>query len=149
MNFWFKFVFPNQAEIETRGGDEIMNTLIRPSFDHFLSQVCEKIIHQLLQMDFFKLDIPIQRIGNHWDSRTEIDIFSYTVDGNTLIGELKWTASPVGESVFRALNEKILSVQPLIRGAVQKIIISKSGFQKNMAQKHADTIQIDLAKFKV
>jgi AAA+ ATPase superfamily predicted ATPase len=149
MNFWFNYVFPNMVEIETLGGDEIMNTLIRPSFDHFLSRVCEKIIHQLLQINFFKLGFSIQRIGNHWDSRTEIDIFAYTLEGNTLVGEIKWTGSPVGESVFRALDEKILSVKSLTRGTIQKMIISKSGFQKNMAQKYPDTIQIDLAKFKL
>ncbi len=149
MNLWFHYVFPHWAELETGGREQIMEKIIRPDFDRFVSRVCERIIRQLLLKDFFKLNLQFDRLGRHWDSQTEIDIFGYTTNGNTVIGEIKWTNSPVGEEVLHALDKKISHVRSLIQGEAKKLIISKSGFVKGLARKHATVIPIDLGKFKV
>lgn len=149
MNLWFHYVFPHLAELETGGREPIMEKIIRPDFDKFVSRVCERIIRQLLQKDFFKLKLQFDRLGRHWDSQTEIDIFGYTTDGNTMIGEIKWTNSPVGEEVPQALDKKISRVSAFIQGEAQKLIISKSGFAKSLAKKYAEVILIDLGKIKI
>lgn len=149
MNLWFHYVFPHWAELETGGREQIMEKIIRPDFDKFVSRVCERIIRQLLQKNFFKLKLQFDRLGRHWDSQTEIDVFGYTTDGNTVIGEIKWTASPVSEEVLHALDKKISRVSALTQGEVQKMIISKSGFAKGLAKKRAEVIWLDLGKFKV
>jgi len=149
MNFWFNFVFSNRTALETGGRERIMEKIVRPTFDKFISRVCESIIRQLLQKDFFELGLRFERLGRHWESQTEIDVFGYTEAGNTLIGESKWTQSPVGEETVQALEKKIARVHALTRGKIQKMIISKSGFVKGLARKHADLTLIDLGKHKV
>ena len=149
MNFWFHYVFSHWAELEIGGKEQIMEKVIRPTFDKYISQVCERIIRQLLQEDFFELNLQFDRIGRHWDNQTEIDIFAYTKEGNTLIGEIKWTASPVGEQALHALDKKISRVGALAQGKIQKLLVAKSGFVKGLAKKHAEVIWIDLGKFKV
>jgi hypothetical protein len=149
MNLWFHYAFPHRSKLETGGREQIMEKIIRPSFDKFISRVCERIIRQLLLKDFFKLNLQFDRVGRHWDSQTEIDIFAYTKDGDTVIGEIKWTNSPVGEEVLHTLDKKISRVNSLIQGTTMKIIISKSGFVKGLTRKHADVILIDLRKYKL
>ncbi len=149
MNLWFHYVFPHWAELETGGREHISEKIIRPDFDKFVSHVCERIIRQLLQEDFFKLKLQFDRLGRHWDSQAEIDVFGYTTNGNTVIGEIKWTNSPVGEEVLHSLDKKMSRVRSLIQGEAQKLIISKSGFAKGLAKKHAGVIWRDLGKFKV
>jgi AAA+ ATPase superfamily predicted ATPase len=87
MNLWFHYVFPHLAELEIGGKEQTMEKVIRPTFDKYISQVCERIIRQLLQEDFFELKLQFDRIGRHWGSQAEIDIVAYTKDGNTLISE--------------------------------------------------------------
>lgn len=149
MNFWFNYVFSNRTALETGGRERVMEKIVRPTFDKFISRVCESIIRQLLQKDFFELGLRFERLGRHWESQTEIDVFGYTEAGNTLIGEIKWTQSPVDEEVVQALEKKIVRVHPLVHGEIQKMIISKSGFVKGLARKHAGLTLIDLGKYKV
>ncbi len=106
MNLWFHYIFPNLTQLETGGKEQIIKKIIRPSFDKFVSNSCEQIIRQLLHKDFFELGAQLDRIGRHGDSQAEIDIFAYTKEGNTVIGEIKWTNSPVGEEVLHALDKK-------------------------------------------
>jgi len=149
MNFWFHYVFPHLAELETGGREQIMNKIIRPTFNQFMSSVCERIIRQLLQMDFFNLGLKFERLGRHWDNQVEIDICGFTQDGNTIVGEIKWTESAVGREVLHALEKKVLLFTTLTRGAIQKIIISKSGFTKDFKKERNGVILIDLGKYKI
>ncbi len=149
MHLWFNYVFPYQAELEIGGREKVMEEIVRPTFDRFISQTCEKIIRQLLQKDFFKLGMSFERIGRHWDNQAEIDVFGYLQGGDTLLGEIKWTNSPVGEEAIHDLDKKIARVQTLARGTIRKMIISKSGFARGLARKYRDFILIDLRKYKV
>ncbi|MDZ7288615.1 MAG: DUF234 domain-containing protein [candidate division KSB1 bacterium] len=109
----------------------------------------KELFASFCKKNFFALNCQFDRIGRHWDSQTEIDVFAYTQAGDTVIGEIKWTASPVNEEVVHALDKKILHLGSLPKGAIQKLIISKSGFVRGLAKKRADVILIDLGKFKV
>ncbi len=149
MHLWFNYVFPHLTELQTEGREQVMEKIVRPSFDRFVSRVCERIIRQLLQQNFFGLNMAFDRLGRHWDSQTEIDVFGYTKDGNTAIGEIKWTASPVGMEVLQSLDKKIAGMRPHLQGQIQKLILSKSGFAKEATGHAGEFLLIDLSTYKL
>ena len=149
MNFWFHYIFPHLAELETGGREQVLNKIIRPTFNQFMSGVCERIIRQLLQMDFFALGLQFERLGRHWDNQTEIDICGFTQNSNTVVGEIKWTDKPVGIEVLNALDHKLTTAAMLTRGAMQKLLVSKSGFSSDLKKKKHNAILIDLGKYKI
>ncbi len=149
MNFWFRFVFPYQTELETGQTRQIFENVIKPNFDFYVAQTCEPIIRQLFLIDFFNLNLEFERLGRFWNRQAEIDIFGYTRDNRTVVGEIKWTRSPVNLKAVNHLKEKYRYIEPYVRGDVQWVFVSRSGFRAGVLKNNADVIGIDLNEFVV
>lgn len=146
MNFWFRYVFPHQRSLETGDRDRIVQEVLRPTFDQYVSNMCEPVIRQLLETDFFGSNLEFQRLGRYWDRQTEIDIYGYTTGNNTVIGEIKWTASPVDRRIIKQFENKVKRILSLVHGEVKQLIISKSGFEEGFIEQHPQYTCIDLSK---
>ena len=149
MNFWFRFVFPYRYALETGQTDNIFTEVVRPRFDAYVAQNCEPIIHQLLQTDFFRFGFQFERLGRFWNRNTEIDIMGYTTDGRTVVGEIKWTRSPVGAEAVRDLLEKQRWIQPYVKSTVEWIFLSRAGFKKGVPQQFPLVKMVDLRDYKI
>ena len=74
--------------------------------------------------------VSCSRVGRWWYGGDEIDIVGINRDTNTLLlGECKWTATPVGRTVF----DNLTALEPEVRwqGAdrdVRYALFSRSGF---------------------
>lgn len=149
MNFWFRYVFPNLQALETGEKETIFKQIVQPSFDQYVSLVCEPIIRQLLQIDYFNLNLHFERLGRYWDRQTEVDLLGFTSDNRTIMGEIKWTQSPVKNGEMEKLEKKIKRLRSLIRGEVQVVFISRSGFQERMKDKYPNVLCIDLREYQI
>ena len=149
MNLWFRFVFPYQSELEAGQIKSIYEKIVKPQFDYFVSQVCETIIRELLVLNCFGLNFKFNRVGRFWNKNTEIDIFGYTEDDDTVAGEIKWSKSPVTAHEIKTLLNKQRYIASFVRGNLRWLFISKSGFEKAITKMHPEIILIDLKDYTI
>ncbi len=109
IEFWFKFVYPNQSFIETDNVDLVMsrikNNLVSSHIAYVYESICrEKIWHFNTEE---RLPFCFDKVGRWWDNHSEIDIVAYNSSGqDILLGECKYTNEPMDVDIFYALQEK-------------------------------------------
>jgi AAA+ ATPase superfamily predicted ATPase len=137
--FWFRYVFPNQSYLEI-GRTANVQAQLRNTFDsQFVAEVFEECcINYLWRLaDQGHLPFVPQRVGRWWDREHEIDIVALSQESpdapsppDILLGECKWTQSPVGIDVLKSLYHKTRQVK-WNRGNRREwfILFSRAGFQ--------------------
>lgn len=129
LRFWFAFVEPFSRSI--REG----NTL--PFLNHFhthfnafvgftFEELCDLYIRDILAPKF---QSDLLDSGSYWNREVEIDLLSETMEGETWVGECKWTNHKVNKKEFHKLEEKCakLSISP------DKIFLfTKRGFSNEL-----------------
>jgi uncharacterized protein len=161
LQFWFRFVFPHQADLESGlSGEQLFNDEIAPFINEHVSHqfelwCCEYIRRQGLATTVGQwwgnaLNIE-RRTGNR--SSEEIDVVGVKRGKVVVVGEAKWTTKPMGIEVLHDLIEyKIPALEqagfslPTNRTIV---LFSRSGFAvaiENLASKDPRLLLVDAAK---
>lgn len=129
LRFWFRFVLPNQAQLEHGGSVErVYREAVSPALDHFVSKptfedICRAwVFHQVNHGDWPGVD----RVGAWWgpipdprpgqprrQAEGEIEVVAMAGNCVVLAGEAKWTTEPVGFGVLEHLRR----VVPHVPGA--------------------------------
>jgi AAA+ ATPase superfamily predicted ATPase len=130
--FWYRYVYPNKNDIE-RGYTDMLAIDIAESAGTEYTSLCfeELCIEHIRKLNATrKLPFVAKQIGKIWAKRFEVDVGA--TDGRTiLIGECKWTNSPVGTEVMDGLKEKIRTHRELADFEEHILyLFSRSGFTK-------------------
>jgi AAA+ ATPase superfamily predicted ATPase len=137
-DFWFRYVYPYQSELES-GRPAVAQADIRQTFDQYVSRTFEDCIRNWLWrlQDQDKLPFTLHKLGSWWNKRTEIDLVG-TNDAtrDIVFGECKWSQSPVGLDVLKALYNKAHQV-PWHRDERREwfVLASRSGFQESLIER--------------
>ena len=136
IEFWFKFVYPNQSFIETDNVDLVMsrikNNLVSSHIAYVYESICrEKMWHLNTEEN---LPFCFDKVGRWWDNHSEIDIVAYNSSGeDILLGECKYTNEPMDVDIFYALQEKKKAVAwQKDRRREHFIFFSISGYTEQM-----------------
>jgi AAA+ ATPase superfamily predicted ATPase len=137
-DFWFRYVYPYQSEIES-GRPGIAQDEIRRTFAHYVSLPFEDCVRDWLWhlQDQGQLPFAFQKLGSWWNKRTEIDIVGTNATTRDIVfGECKWSQSPIGLDVLKGLYNKAHQV-PWHRNERQEwfILASRSGFQEALIER--------------
>jgi hypothetical protein len=135
LRFWFRFVLPNQAQLEHGGSVErVYDTLVGPALDHFVSkptfeEVCRAWVLDQVNRGAWP---GVDRVGAWWgpvpDPRPgqprrqiEGELEVVAADGSRVVlaGEAKWTAEPVGFGVL----ERLRRIVPQVPGADAETVL--------------------------
>jgi AAA+ ATPase superfamily predicted ATPase len=136
LRFWFRYVAPNQSQIQLRRGSSVWDRHVAPRFDEFVARttwedVC--IQHMWRRIASDQSPVELQQLGRWWDNTDEIDLVGTQDRRVTLIGECKWTNAPVDMRVFDNLRSKVhkldLAKNPLW------VLASRSGFEPEVRQR--------------
>lgn len=102
--FWFRYVFPNQGDLELGRTDEVLRQ-IRQTFEaQFVATAFEDACADLVMSQAFPLPFHPLKVGGWWDRDAEIDLVALNEEtGEILFGECKWTEQPVGMDVLQHL----------------------------------------------
>jgi len=141
IKFWFQFVFPYMAQLEAGETEKVLQQYIKPNFDHYVSQTIEPVIIDLLKKDFLGLGFKFESIGRYWNKDIELEMLGQTRDGIFVIGEIKWTNSPIGRDVYFDLIEKAKTVETDDKEIVY-VIVSKSGFAKELEKLKSKNLRL-------
>ncbi len=107
-NFWFRFVSPFQAEIESFD-EEIAMKNFKRNFNTYLGGIFEKLCFGFLKS--LNL-INYTKIGRWWHKDREIDIVALNEQKKEILfAECKWKEEVNAERVFKELKEKAGYVQ--------------------------------------
>lgn len=149
--FWFRFVHPNRTLLERGGAQVVLDTFVVPQLDSFTAPIFEEICCRFLWRLGLAGELPFTplRIGGWWRANEEIDAIAVGQDAALLV-ECKWTSSPVGIDVLRALERKAsrpgqeLDVQRLLFG-----LCARNGFTPQVGEEAArrdDLLLFDLPR---
>ncbi|MFY9143565.1 DUF234 domain-containing protein [Sulfuricurvum sp.] len=129
LRFWFAFVEPFSQSL--REGKTT------PFFDHFhthfnafvgftFEELCNLYIRDILAPKF---NSDILDSGSYWDREVEIDLLTETMEGETWVGECKWTNHKVNKKEFHKLDEKCTKIS-LVPDKI--FLFAKRGFSNEL-----------------
>jgi AAA+ ATPase superfamily predicted ATPase len=105
-DFWFKFVYPNEGQIEYGQTDMIIET-IKSQMDSYTSFVFEDIGGQFLYEIMDELPFRFERIGRWWHKDNEIDFVALNEQSRKIMFvECKWKKRKIGVDVLKKLEKK-------------------------------------------
>jgi len=137
-DFWFRYVYPYQAEIES-GRPAIALNAIQDSFDRYVSLPFEDCIRDWLWhlQDAGQLPFEMLKLGSWWNKDTEIDIVGLNNTTNDIVfGECKWSQQPVGLDVLKDLYNKAHQVPWHSQNRREWFVLaSRSGFQESLVER--------------
>jgi hypothetical protein len=135
LGFWFRCFYPYESLFEF---DNMAMGLkrIRPLLEHHVAGCFEALCRAYARERMTNWNC--LRMGRQWGRNYEIDIAGVDEDNRfTLFGECKWSNKPVGESVLRALQDKVESQKlPVVRSP-HWLLFSKSGFSDDLKTRAA------------
>ena len=139
--FWFRFVLPQRALLETGRADEAARR-VDSELDAFAASAYEDICRQ--EVNHGLLDDAAgrrwERAGRWWTRNAEIDLLAFSGDGaSVLFGEAKWSRRPIGTNILRDLEEAS-SLADLPSSITQReyALFSRSGFTEAMRREAGD-----------
>ena len=137
LRFWFRFVSPNRGTLE-QGRTEPVREAIAASLATHTSDTFETVCRQIVQATADPVDCA--RVGRWWYDGEEIDVVGVNPRTETLLlGECKWTNTPVGSGLLTDLEAKVPAVR--WRGTDRTItyaLFSRSGFTDKLETQAAD-----------
>jgi len=93
VNFWFRFIYPNQSDLYMMTPEEFYDAYIAPKLDDYMNQYFVKVCLEYLELldTVDKLPIKIHKAGT-WVGKTgNIDIIAQDTARNNLIGLCNWS----------------------------------------------------------
>lgn len=113
VDFWYRFVQPNRSRLEMEAFDDIWENEISPSLNTYVGKVFERVCRQ--GYGHFSDDWGLPGIASwgRWEGQDrnqqsiEIDIVAELTDGSMLLGEIKWSSSPVEASLHFDLQNDL------------------------------------------
>jgi AAA+ ATPase superfamily predicted ATPase len=142
--FYFRFIFPYMEYIEM-GEEDFVLKEIKTNFQRYSGLVFESVVTDLIKENRNIIPMQFTRMGSWWSAGEEIDIVA--INENTqeiLFGEVKYTNKLVGVKTLNALRKKAKNVKWGTDNRLEHyLIISKSGFEKEIMDKDVTLIDLD------
>jgi len=138
LRFWFRYVHPNRGSLEIGLVDAVLQQRIRPTFEQFVGYAFEDAAREHVAYLAQQGALPFlpERIGSWWDRQAEIDVVAVSdTEGSLLVGECKWSNSPVGVNILDDLKRKAQALN--VAGQWQRVwyaLWSKSGFTPTLRE---------------
>ncbi len=85
-NFWFRFVYPNQSDLEIGRVDEVYNKILK-DINTYYGMAFERLVVEMLKLKL--LDFGQENVSRWWHKGKEIDALAYNEEKMIMI-EVKW-----------------------------------------------------------
>ncbi|MGD8401263.1 MAG: ATP-binding protein [Bacillota bacterium] len=147
IEFWFKFVYNYQGELELDNTGYILRKLKRNFIDnhvaHVYEDVCRDLLLQLSQTG--AIDFTVSKIGSYWGPHVEFDLVALDEERRqAILGECKYRLQPVDVDVLCALEEKAANIPELQTYSQRYLLFSKSGYTERLLKIAAGRDQVVL-----
>jgi len=129
---WFGAIYPYMSFFEF-AETEPAYSRIEPLINKLIAECYEEVCRQWIQERALKFNAA--SVGRQWSSAYEIDVAAVNTKFElTVVGECKWSENKIGISIFRELEEKVLSYNLPLAGDSRYVLFSKSGFTSDLEE---------------
>ncbi len=152
LRFWFRFVFPYQADLEAGlAPEDLFDSEVAPELADHVAPVFEDLCREHVRTT---MGDTATRVGRWWGnaldrlrrsgdrSTEEIDVVGTARKRVTLVGEVKWTTKPLGEKALRDLAEyKVPALEQdgfRLAGELITVLFSRSGYSPGLRSRAED-----------
>jgi AAA+ ATPase superfamily predicted ATPase len=134
--FYFRYLYGRTGQYELYGEDAYAD-LIEPELPAFVSDTFERLCHEAVPTLYD--DVQLTRMpGQWWENHREIDVVAPTDGATLLVGEAKFTNSPVGYDVLAGVEEDAPHVDWTPSGGgdpeYEYALFSRSGFTRSVRE---------------
>lgn len=163
LRFWFRFVFPFQADLEAGlAAEDLFDSEIGPALADHVAPVFEDLCREHVRA---AMGGTATKVGRWWGnaldrlrrsgdrSTEEIDVVGTARNRVTLVGEVKWTTKPLGEDVLRDLAAyKVPALEQdgfRLAGELTTVLFSRSGYTPGLRSRAEDDgrlVLVDVAR---
>ncbi|MBE5900966.1 MAG: ATP-binding protein [Lachnospiraceae bacterium] len=93
LNFWYKFVFPNQSQLRMMGPEKFYDKYIAPDIDRYFNNTFQKVCMEYLELSSAvnQLPIRIEKMGTWVGKKGTIDIIAQDKIRSTIVGMCSWS----------------------------------------------------------
>jgi len=145
--FWYRFVYPYREHIEMGITKPILDR-INKEIKEYCGRIFEDIVKEFFIFmngkEILNKKIEFSECGKWWELNEDIDLVLKSKSKTTFI-EVKYKEKKMGSECFERLKEK--SKKTSAGGIFEYIIVSKSGFEKELVdRKIPSLLLIDLEK---
>ncbi len=113
LNFWFRFIYRNRADIARGMGIQVVDRAILPNLSDHMGDTWEAMCRDYLRSEAGAGDFPVEvsAIGRWWNTHSSIEIDAVGVRGQkvALAGSAKWSRT-VGKRELLALQRQLEAV---------------------------------------
>lgn len=127
--FWFRFVYGQTTRYDLYG-ENAYRDLIEPEISDFASDSFEKLC-QKAAINLHN-DLKFRKIGRWWRKGREIDVVGLTDSDEILIGEAKFTSSPLGYNTLSKLEADAENIK--IDKERRYALFSRNGFKESVRE---------------
>lgn len=137
--FYFKYLYGRAGQYELYG-DDAYTDFIEPELPDFVSDTFETLCHQSISESY--PDIRLMKIPRQWwYNDREIDVVAPTDEETLLVGEVKFTNSPLGYGVLAGLEDDATHIDWTPGGGdpeYEYALFSRSGFKHSVREAAED-----------
>ena len=148
LRFWFRYVHPYQNALDLGMADGILAQRVRPTFEQFVSYGFEEAARAYVSRLARKAQLSFlpERIGSWWDHSNEIDVLAVSDSERALlVGECKWSTSPVGSDILEDLKRKTQMLQRTKSwDRITYFLFAKSGFTPALQEQASKEVDVHL-----
>lgn len=152
LRFWFRFVFPFQADLEAGlAPGDLFDSEIAPDLSSHVAPVFEDLCREYVRAN---MGATATRVGRWWGnalnrlrqsgerSTEEIDVVGTARKRVTLVGEVKWTSKPIGERILADLADyKVPALEQdgfKLANKLTTVLFSRSGYSSGLRARAKD-----------
>lgn len=131
INFWYRFVYPNQSLIEQGKGKEVYEKCFLPSVSKYMrsyySDVCLEFLKLLNQMK--RLEAEYSNWGKWYGKDGILDVLAEDTNGNLIAAVCTFEDKPVGIDLFNSSKDLLKSAEIKVR---ELYLFAKNGFTREL-----------------
>lgn len=144
LRLWFGSIYPYDSFLEF-GQTEIIMERLNPLIQSHISFCYEQLCRNFVKNNASTFNC--LRVGRQWSGNYELDIAGVNADLQlNVVGECKWSHKKIGLSVYKELQNKIVSNKLPLAQNCRHLLFSKSGFTqdlKDVAKKESRLLLIN------
>ena len=129
--FWFRFVYGHGDRYDRVGADAY-EQLVEPHLPDFASPTFEELCRRATRELYD--DYTFDRVGSWWYQEREVDVVGLTTQSTLVVGECKFTNSPVGYDVLQRLEDDAAEIRWPPRDETEYCLFARSGFRQSLRE---------------
>jgi len=137
LHYWYRFVLKLRSDLIFNDPKIVYEARVKPYINQYIGQYAfENICWQYIKKHGAQLFGELIRDGGRFwtrDGKTELDIVCEQDNNRLIVGECKWSSSPLDVTAYYELREKAATISGITRSDIAVyILFSLAGFDENL-----------------